>query len=174
VAQVEAGPQGAFLDTGEPVLLYERHVFHRATSGRFDGELVTGLPTEQAILSSPVPGGYGPSSIQHRKLQAAVVLNRDAALRSCSWGLFQIMGVNHVQAGFPRLQDFVSAMYRSADDHLRAFVMFIRHDWRLVDALRERDWVGFAGTYNGPQFMKNQYDSRMASAYATWSAAANA
>jgi len=171
VAEVEAGPQGAFLSSGEPVILYERHVFHRATSGRFDGELVPGIEPEYAELSSPVPGGYGPSSIQHRKLQAAVILNRDAALRSCSWGLYQILGVNHVQAGFALLQGFVSAMYRSTDDHLRAFVMFVRHDWRLAEALKERDWVTFASIYNGPGFAQNRYDSKMATAYAEFAGA---
>jgi hypothetical protein len=54
-------------------------------------------------------------------------------------------------------------MYREADDHLRAFVMFIRHDYRLTDAIREKDWSSFAFVFNGPSH--HGYDVRMARAY---------
>lgn len=157
VAEIEAGPTGAFLKTGEPVILFERHLFHRFTDGRFD--------QTDPDLSNPNPGGYGAHSEQHPKLQRAVALDREAALKACSWGLFQILGANHARAGYPELQRFVTAMYRSVDDHLRAFVMFIRSDSRLVDALRNHDWAAFAYRYNGPDYAKHQYDVRLVRAY---------
>jgi hypothetical protein len=159
IAIVEAGPEGAFLPTGEPVILFEPHVFHRLTGGKYDAA--------HPDLSSPLwdPKAYGPYSAQHPKLQRAVELDRDAALKSCSWGLFQIMGENHARAGYPALQRFITAMYRSADDHLRALVMFLRNDWRLVDAMRAREWDRFAYVYNGPGYARGRYDSRMAEAY---------
>lgn len=167
VAEVEAGPYGAFLDTGEPVILYERHVFHRLTNGRFAGALAPGdLPREVSQLSRPDFGGWGPVSIQHAKLAAAVKLDREAALKACSWGLFQILGLNHAEAGHPTLQGFVTAMYRSVDEHLRALVMFLRHDERMVEALRDREWAAFAARYNGPAFARNQYDKKLAAAFA--------
>lgn len=167
VGEVEAGPYGAFLDDGRPVLLYERHIFHRLTNGRFAGAIAPGdFPREVSELSLPTAGGYGAVSIQHDKLAAAAKLDRDAALKACSWGCFQILGLNHAEAGFPNLQRFVNAMYRSADDHLRALVMFLRHDERLVDALRGHDWAEFASRYNGPQFARNKYDVKLAAAYA--------
>ena len=157
IAQVEAGPGGAFLDDGRPVVLFERHVFHRLTQGRFDSD---------ADISGEKAGGYGPGGAhQHERLAAAALLDRTAALQSASWGLFQIMGRNYQEAGYPVLQRFVNAMYRSVDDHLRALVMFIRHDDRLVDALRARDWTSFARVYNGPFFAASHYDDRMAEAY---------
>jgi hypothetical protein len=166
VAEVEAGPEGAFLDSGEPVILFERHLFHRLTEGRFDGRVWRDSPSSAwALLSSSTPGGYGPVSMQHPKLQAAAALDRAAALKACSWGLFQILGANHDQAGYPILQRFINAMFREVDDHLRAFCMFIRHDARLVDAIRAKDWAAFARTYNGPQFSRNRYDQKMADAY---------
>jgi N-acetylmuramidase-like protein len=167
VAEVEAGSAGAFLDTGEPVILYERHIFHRLTNGRFSGALAPGdFPREVSELSNPSSGGYGAASIQHAKLAAAVKLDREAALKACSWGLFQILGLNHAEAGYPSLQGFITAMYRSADDHLRALVMFLRHDERLVDALRGHEWAEFARVYNGPAYQKNRYDAKLAAAYA--------
>ncbi len=161
IAIVEAGPQGAFLPDGRPVILFERHIFHRLTDGRFDHDAPD---LSNAVASAP--GTYGSSAAQHDRLARAAVLDRDAALKACSWGLFQIMGENHERAGYPDIQRFVNAMYRSADDHLRALVMFIRNDARLVDAIRTLSWSGFARYYNGPNFAASGYDRRMAKAYA--------
>jgi hypothetical protein len=158
VASVEAGRGGAFLPDGRPIVLFERHLFSRLTRGKFDHD--------RPDLSNPVAGGYGSSGpFQHERLAGAALLDRDAAIKSTSWGLFQILGLNHDAAGYPELQRFINAMYRSVDDHLRALVMFIRHDPRLVDAIREKDWVTFARIYNGPAFTRNQYDSKLAAAY---------
>ncbi len=172
VAEVEAGPFGAFLqdEPGQPpVILFEPHIFHRLTKGKFAGRKCPGAPTDArwAVLSYPSwrPGWYGPGSVQHRRLHAAVQLSRSAALMSASWGLFQILGTNHAACGFPDIQRFVTAMYRSVEDHLRAFTMFIRHDKRLVDAIRSRDWATFARIYNGKSYARNKYDTRMAAAF---------
>lgn len=171
IAEVEAGSAGAFLDSGEPVILYEPHVFHRLTGGRFDGKRVSGVAagTKWAQLSFREwqPGTYGPTSVQHQRLAAAALLDRDAALQSCSWGLFQILPTpGTLFCGFGTLQRFVNAMYGSADDHLRALVFFVRLDGRLVEALRAKDWTAFAATYNGPQHERNRYAPRIADAYA--------
>lgn len=175
-AQVEAGPHGAFLNDlpGEPpTLLYERHKFHKHTKGKYDlnsgASVELGPKGKKTIyyLSHPSPGGYGPVSIQHDKLDAAVKLNRDAALKSCSWGLFQIMGENYEMCGYPTIQRFVTAMYKSVDDHLKAFVQFIRHNKKvvngkmLIDAIRGDkngvpDFLTSALIYNGPKM--KEYD----------------
>jgi len=158
IAQVEAGPEGAFLPDDRPVVLFERHVFRRLTDGRFDHDAPD--------LSNAVPGGYGSSGPwQHERLARAALLDRDAALCSTSWGLYQLMGFNHGVAGFPVLQRFINAMYRSADDHLRALVIFIRNNDHLVDAIRAKAWDEFARNYNGPQYAQSQYDKRIAKAY---------
>lgn len=160
-AAIEAGPYGAFLDSGEPVILYERHIFHRLTNGKYDKKFIEIEDSKGKkqiyFLSSPSPGGYGPVSVQHAKLQAAVLLDRDAALKSCSWGLFQLMGENYALCGYQNIQRFVTAMYRSVDDHLKAFVQYVRHnneivnDKMLIDALRESppDYLTSALIYNG-------------------------
>lgn len=186
VAEVESGPQGAFLENEEgnpPVILYERHYFSRLTERKHDGKTWIDPQTKKVyLLSSKVGGGYGPYSIQHDKLQAAVKLNRNAALMSCSWGLFQIMGANYEQAGYQDLQRFITAMYRGVEDHLRAFTMFIRQEkrtvvvdgrrWTLIDALRENEFLPFALIYNGPK--QNLYHRRIGDAHHRWRAARKA
>lgn len=166
VARVEAGTQGAFDENGAPTILFERHRFDKLTQGRFRDVTLEHVSAEFARISDPRSGGYGPFSVQHRKLALAVTKDRDAAIRACSWGLFQIMGDNHVEAGYPSIQRFVNAMYRHVDDHLRALVMFLRHNEHLVDAIRGQDWPMFAYHYNGPNHAKNDYVGRLTEAYA--------
>lgn len=162
VAKVEAGPQGAFQDDGAPVILFERHKFRKHTGGKFD--------KSHPDLSNPKWGGYGRYSEQHAKLQRAAALDRDAALKSASWGLFQILGENYEQAGHATLQSFINAMYRSVDDHLAALVSFIQADARLVKAAREKDFTTFSRIYNGRDFEKTQHHTKMAAAFREFSA----
>lgn len=156
VAEVEAAGVG-FLPTGEPKILFERHWFHRLTKGRYDAMAPD--------ISSSRAGGYRGGAAEHERLGRAVRLDRNAALLSASWGKFQIMGFNFKVAGFPDLQSFINAMFRSEADHLRAFVSFIKADLRLVAALRARNFTRFASIYNGPGYAKNSYDHKMYAAY---------
>lgn len=155
VAQVEA-PRGAFQLDGLPTILFERHIFSRETKGRFD--------RIAPDLSNPTPGGYGMYAEQHARLAIASNLDRTAALRSASWGMFQIMGFNHTLAGHPTLQGFINAMYAGEPEHLDAFVNIIK-SFGLADELRERRWADFARRYNGPGYRANQYDTKIAAAF---------
>lgn len=166
VAKVEASSEGAFLDSGEPLLLFERHHFHNLTNSRYGGARAPDMPALYSLLSDAArtpAGGYGPRSKQHQKLQEAAKLDRGAALMACSWGLFQIMGSNWKRCGFASLQLFVNAMYRSVDDHLAAFVRFIAADPEMHAALVAKDWLAFARKYNGPK--QRGYDAKMKAAY---------
>lgn len=158
VANVES-PRGPFLDDGRPSLLFERHKFHKHTRGRFSAA--------HPDISSSKPGGYGAEGAhQHARMERAAKLDRDAALKSASWGAFQILGENHEQAGHRTLQAFVNAMYRSASSQLDCFINFIRNDSRLLAAIRGLQWATFARIYNGPAYRDNDYDVKMAREYA--------
>ncbi len=156
VAEVETSG-AAFDDSGRPRILYERHYFHRLTGGKYSAA--------HADISSPDAGGYGKFSAQYGKLERAFRLDRDAALRSASWGRFQIMGNNFVAAGFVSVSEFVLAMTRSESEHLAAFVNFVGSNSALLAALRKKNWSAFAAGYNGPGYKKNDYDTKMEAAY---------
>ena len=162
VADVETSGD-AFDALGRPRILFERHYFHRLTSGRFD--------LTHARVSAKSAGGYGKFSAQYDKLEEAYALDADAALRSASWGRFQIMGDNFIAAGYPSAQAFVKAMTRSEEAQLQAFVSFVRSRSSLADALRHKNWAAFAKAYNGPGYAKNQYDTKLAASYASFAAA---
>jgi len=162
VASVESGVHDAFLDTGEPVILTEPHLFHQFTGGRFD--------KSHPELSYPKwkPGNYPPPGKQHARLAQMMKLDRDAAIKATSWGLFQVLGANYRRAGFATPQAMVNAAYDSVDAQLRMFVMFILLDPKreLQPAIQLREWEKFADGYNGPRHAENNYAPRMAAAYA--------
>lgn len=156
VAEVESSGAG-FDESGRPRIPFERHYFHRLTGGKYDAR--------HADISNKSSGGYGKFSAQYAKLEQAYALDRDAALRSASWGRFQIMGNNFRDAGYTSAADFVLAMTKSESAHLGAFVSFVGNSRKMRNALVKKDWAAFAATYNGPAYEKNRYDAKLKEAY---------
>lgn len=154
VITVETSGRG-FLSDRRPPILFERHIFHQLTGGKFD----------DGSISDPTAGGYGPlGAAQYVRLSRAVALDRTAALQSASWGLGQIMGRNWAMAGFSDVAGMVDAMSLSEDAQLTAMGVFLKSS-RLDGVLKGHDWTGFAKGYNGPAFMKNRYDEKLAASY---------
>ena len=164
VAQVESAGDG-FLDDRRPKILFERHIFHQRTSGVHSAR--------HAAISSAERGGYLGGAREYARLAQAIKLNRKAALESTSWGKFQLMGFNHRRCGHATVAQFVAAMVSGEPAHLTAFVRFIQTS-RLADELVRRDWTAFARGYNGPAYADNQYDRKMAEAYARFAEAERA
>tara|TARA_R100000656_G_C3950435_1_gene128356 strand:+ start:818 stop:1381 length:564 start_codon:yes stop_codon:yes gene_type:complete len=158
VVEVESRGEG-FLDSGEPVILFERHVFNRRLRNK--GIVVR----DQPDIVNPVAGGYKGGAAEHKRLQRAVAIDREAALESASWGLFQIMGYHWQALGFKDLQSFINAMYKDEASHLEAFVKFIKVNRNIHKALKAKNWADFARGYNGPAYKRNRYDDRLATAY---------
>lgn len=163
VCEVEA-PKGGFLDDGRPTILFERHKFHKFTGGRFSAQ--------HPDISSSKPGGYGAAGAhQWRRFSQAFALDPKAAMKSCSWGKFQIMGFNFKSAGFDTIDAFVDAMKVSEGEQLLAFVNIIK-SFALADELKGHQWLRFAAAYNGPNYRINHYDTKLAAAHKKHSRAA--
>jgi hypothetical protein len=159
VLHVETSGCG-FQPDRRPKILFERHIFSRETQRKFDGQ--------HPDISNPEPGGYGPEGTQYDRLATAMTLDEQAALRSTSWGIGQIMGFNIKEADFADVNTMITAMAESEDHQLLAVANFLKHD-RLDAALRSRDWRAFARGYNGPNFAENNYDKKLAAAFAQYS-----
>lgn len=158
VAEVESGPLGGFGADGRPVILFERHLFSRKTNSRFDAS--------HPNVSNRTPGGYPRSQADRwAQLTQAYALDAEAALASASYGRFQVLGQNYPNLSMPNAHEYVSKLARSERDQLEAFEGFIRAN-SLADELQRKDWTGFASRYNGPGYAANQYDTKMAQAYA--------
>jgi hypothetical protein len=150
----------AFLKTGEPKILFEPHIFWKELR-----KVGINPHNHRSDICYPRWGTkkYGKYSDQHKKLAQAVKIHREAALKSCSWGLFQIMGFNYKLCG-ESLQGFINKMYKNENAQLELFTNFIINSY-LDDELQEKDWSGFARGYNGPSYYKHNYHGRLKKAY---------
>lgn len=159
ILAVETSGRG-FMDDRRTPILFERHIFHRLTGGRFD----------DGDISAPTAGGYGAGGAhQYDRLQKAIAADRHAALQSASWGLGQILGTNFAAAGFADVETMVAAMIDSEDAQLAAVGAFLKSS-KLDQAMRGHDWTALARGYNGPNFAKNNYDKNLRDNYAKYAA----
>ncbi len=163
--EVESRGEG-FLPDGHPVILFERHIMYRRTKAKYGFTRADALVKQYPDLINPKAGEYGKTSAQPGRLdRAAKLIDRECAIESASWGLFQIMGFHWQALGYPTLQAFVNAMYHNEADQLEAFVRFIKINPNIHKALKAQDWAKVAGGYNGPNFSINSYDTKLAAAY---------
>jgi hypothetical protein len=166
VLTVESRGFGFLSEGRRPKILFERHIFHKETGGRF--------AAQARDLSAKTGGGYIGGAAEYERLGRAIELCRqaglgdDPALRSASWGLGQVMGFNAVASGFAGPTDMAARMAESEDAQLAGMMGFIRSEG-LDARLRSRDWTAFARRYNGPQFFKNQYDIKLRDAFEKFS-----
>lgn len=159
VAQVESAG-GGFLRDGRPKILFERHIFHRLTGGAHTAA--------HPDISFPSGGGYLGNEREYDRLERAMALDEAAALKSASWGKFQIMGFNHAMVGEPDLDTFVRNMVSGEPAQLDYFCGFIEAAG-LADELQRLDWRGFARGYNGPAYERFNYHTKMRRAFETFS-----
>lgn len=178
VKVVETGGRKGFIGPGRPVILFEGHVFWRelVALGYHPEEFAEGY--EDILYPKWTKEHYKGGGGEYERLEKAFGLAekigktpekvraiQEAALKSKSTGLFQIMGFNYRLCGFRDVWEGEEAMKRSEGAQLDAFAAFIESNPKLLDALRKKDWPAVARIYNGPAYAKNQYDVKLAQNY---------
>lgn len=163
-AVVESSGRGLLPD-GRPVILFEAHKFSAFTNHAYDkSNPQVSSKTWNRKLYATGKDWVERGRKEHQRLEQAASLDRNAALQSCSWGMFQVMGFNWRELGYKTLQAFVNAMYRSEDEHLDSFIRFVK--WKKLDRhLRNKNWDAFAAGYNGQSYKVNRYDEKLEEAY---------
>ncbi|AKV07187.1 peptidoglycan-binding protein [Pseudomonas fluorescens NCIMB 11764] len=172
VNEVESQGSG-FLDNGKPKILFERHIMYRQLAtprapSDDPAELknhADQLAAVQPNLVNPKSGGYAGGSAEHQRLANARLIDDVCALESASWGAFQVMGYHAVRLGYASVTDFTDRMARNENEQFEAFVRFIEAEAALLKALKGKKWAAFARAYNGPDFARNLYDTKLERAY---------
>jgi hypothetical protein len=161
VLAVEA-PRGGFLPDGRVTILFERHIFHKL--------LKKPLVPKRLDICNPKPGGYEGGEGEWHRLEAAMAIERQAALKSASWGKGQVMGFNHLAAGFACVDHMVDAFAESELHQVRGMLNFIKKNRSLDFVMKSlkpglAEWVIFAAGYNGKEYAKNNYHQKLPLAY---------
>ena len=164
VSLVESNGHG-FLSNGQPKILFEGHIFWKRLlkAGINPESIQTGnedilYPVWNLVSVRPF---YNMD--QYKRLEKAKAINEEAALKSASWGAFQIMGFNYNVCGYSSVNDFVNAQTNEYSQ-LQCFTNFIKSNHLNVN-LKNLDWAGFAQAYNGRDYRKNNYDVKLKNAY---------
>lgn len=159
--KVESGGK-SFDDKGRPIILYEPHIFHRRTGGKWS-------PSNFSYAKwgmRPYPGSFDGRWAQ---MAEAAKHNRSAALESASWGLFQVMGFHWKALGYASADVFAEAMTSGEPAQLDAMVRFITVNGLkgALQACRAGDpdsCRAFAKGYNGAGYAANDYHTKLARA----------
>lgn len=159
VLDVVSGGYG-FGPDRRPLMVFERQVFHRETGGR-----VVDAPD----ISARKAGGYGSAGPrQYERLLKAMEVDRNAALRSASWGIGQLSAANHARAGYDEVEAFIEAMTVSEDNQLSAFVNHLRRRG-LNTLIRTQNWTEFSRQYYGVDYRDGMFEPRLRAAFAKFS-----
>lgn len=168
VSEIESAGSG-FLPSGRPKILFEGHYFYRLLSPY--GKAAVGAKEVPTVCYPKwTTANYFGGEKEYLRLETALNfckahnIPEDIALKSASWGKFQIMGSNYRLCGYNNATDFVNAMFLSEKLHLRMFCNYLFNTF-LDDELRAKDWTKFAIGYNGAGYKRNKYDIKMAAAY---------
>jgi len=165
VVEVESNGSG-FYNDGRPKILFEAHVFNRLTNGKFLNTPFSKNPSKKIAVAAWDKSNYPSTSQMYDILLEAIALDKEAALKSASWNLMQILGSNYKACGaFDSVESFVASQIINEGKSLEAFSQFVLAN-RIDDELRIKNWAGFAYVYNGKGYRRNRYDERLAAAYA--------
>lgn len=168
VQEVETGSNGGFFQEGKPSILFEGHIFWNQLIkvGKNPQDYLVG--NDDILYKSWTKTHYKGGLAEYDRLNKAMQIDREAALSSASWGMFQIMGFNYSDCNCSNINIFVDRMKQSAKSQLKLFTYFmLNHGYDKY--LRNKNWDGFAKRYNGPGYALNQYDVKLANAYLKYS-----
>lgn len=141
---------------GELVVRFEGHWFRKFTKGIYD--------TTNPDLSYT---DWKQGNKHHRGLREfsrfynAFELDKEAAWQSTSWGMFQTMGFNYKACGYDSPKDMIVDYYKGEVNQLKGFLNYLQ-DKDILDDLKAGRFSTFARIYNGRDFKKHGYDTKIA------------
>lgn len=157
----ETESRGAGFDKlGRPKMLFEPHLFFRNLAGaERDAAVVAGLAYPKWRKEYPADS--------YPRLAKAMEINRDAALKSASWGRYQCLGDHYAMLGYASPAAMVRAFMDDEESHLEGFITFIIASG-VDDDLRAGRYDVFFRVYNGPAYAQNGYPQTFKANLAKW------
>lgn len=146
--------QQPFSEAGDPIARIEKHVWNRHAfndrARKEIGAIKVLNPADQAK--------------RWENFNYLFSVDPLAAVKSTSFGAFQIMGFNHAACGFEDPLAFLDGMQAGAGAQTLAFCRFIEASPALHGAMKRRDFPTYARHYNGKGYERNKYDIKIRTA----------
>ena len=168
IMQVESGGNGYFSD-GRPKILFEGHHFRRLLLEQkvdinkylpqYDNII---YPYDKALVRTKYIGG----TAEYSRLENAMTIDAEAALKSASWGEGQVMGFNFATLGYKNVFEMVKDIQTRGSSGLDSIMMFCKNNNLLRHVQgSSKNWAALAKGYNGADYAANSYDTKLAKAY---------
>ena len=162
-----------FEKNGLPKILFERNHFWGFTAPEPDkhGKTPPHPYAQYSDICSPTSGGYKGGLAEWVRLLQAAQLDFDSALKSASFGGFQILGEYYVQLGYSSPAAFVDDFMASTDKQMVILQNFFKTVKKsALPYLKTKNWEKITGYYNGfdwpehnPDYPQNMADNYAAS-----------
>jgi hypothetical protein len=95
----------------------------------------------------------------------AFMLNADAAMKSTSIGMMQLMGFHYAETGFKTVGEMWDFAKESEYNQVLLAIKWIKTVAPLDLAIKNKDWEKIAYYYNGEYYRNYSYDTRLLTAY---------
>ena len=124
--------------------------------------------TKSQIPFTPTAGGYSLTASETNKaaFERAYKIDPAAAIKSTSWGLFQVLGGTILPAYGNSPSKFLRAFNRDPEGvSFKSVEMWFAASPAAVKAAQAKDWTNLARLYNGPNYAVGQYHTKLRDAY---------
>ncbi|MFD0792756.1 N-acetylmuramidase domain-containing protein [Mucilaginibacter litoreus] len=160
IIQVESGQTGFSKETGRLIIQFEPAWFKRFKT---DWQKDTSHKTWQA-------NKVGNQTSEWIAFNDAFALDADAAMKSTSVGMMQIMGFHYAELGFQTVGEMWDFAKVSEYNQVELALKWIKTIPALDRALQSKNWQKVAYYYNGAGYKRFNYDKRLADAHSKASA----
>lgn len=178
VDEVESAGSGFLSRTKRPKILFEGHYFYKILKKEFGLSIAKKAQTMDPTIcyTKWTTEHYLGREAEYGRLAKAteichkLSISDGVALRSASWGRYQIMGDNYKLCGYDSVEDMVEDMFEDESLHLAAFIEYIKStflDDELFNLPKNPKYYAaqFASGYNGPLYKRNNYDVKIANSF---------
>ncbi|MBE7178184.1 MAG: DUF3380 domain-containing protein [Mucilaginibacter polytrichastri] len=179
---VESSGRG-FSDTGKLIIQFEPHLFKKNAAAEYQRYIAATTGTDREAIKmlkfTWQPVLENKIDVQSREwaaFNAAFSINREAAMRSTSIGLPQILGSHFARLGFTSAGAMWDYFKAGEVNHVHVLARFIATDARLFRTIKARDWHMVATLYNGKYYRelavrigREPYDISLAKAFRRYS-----
>lgn len=162
IMDVESKNRG-FDSKGRPLILFEPHVFYRELEGAERARAVREGIAYPSWGQQPYPKGQ---DAQYKRLSRAIAINEEAAFRSISVGMGQVLGENYEIAGCRSAVQMFEEAKESEANQLRHMMNFCKAKG-LVPKINAHKWLQVASVYNG-KGQAHKYAGWLKAAHDRW------
>lgn len=173
---VESGGIGFSTETGKIIIQFEPTWFHKyliqfkvaheytssvGANGKTSYKIVVG----DKVIFNGVEG----QAAEWVAFNTAFAIHPQAAMLSTSIGMMQVMGFNHIAAGYATVDAMYDDFKKGEAQQVQGAANFIKNNPSLLNAIKIKDWAKAAHYYNGAGYAVNKYDTKLANAYIKYS-----